>query len=109
MLHHLKANEPVHYEGLMEIALAWDTPERVAVKNRIWPTLPKTAIDYAVAEPAADSCDVDVIPADSSWDDVGDFAAIVPAEQCQGSLGGWCFSFGGVAVPGPCVSFGKIG
>ena len=76
MLHHLKANAPVRYEGLMEIAQAWDTPERVAVKNRVWPTLPKIAIDYAVAEPAADAGDVAVIPGDFSWDDVGDFAAI---------------------------------
>ncbi len=76
MLRHLKANEPGLYEGLMEIAQAWDTPERVAVKNRVWPTLPKIAIDYAVAEPAADAGDVAVIPADFSWDDVGDFAAI---------------------------------
>lgn len=76
MLRHLKANEPVLYEGLMEIALAWDSPERIAVKNRIWPTLPKIAIDYAVAEPAADAGDVAVVPADFSWDDVGDFAAI---------------------------------
>lgn len=76
MLRHLKANEPVLYEGVMEIALAWDTPDRIAVKNRIWPTLPKIAIDYAVAEPAADAGDVAVIPADFSWDDVGDFAAI---------------------------------
>lgn len=76
MLRHLKANEPTLYKGLMEIALAWDTPERIAVKNRVWPTLPKIAIDYAVAEPAADAGDVAVIPADFSWDDVGDFAAI---------------------------------
>ncbi|WP_104091263.1 mannose-1-phosphate guanylyltransferase [Arthrobacter sp. GMC3] len=76
MLRHLKANEPTLYEGLMEIAAAWDTPDRVAVKNRVWPTLPKIAIDYAVAEPAADAGDVAVIPATFSWDDVGDFAAI---------------------------------
>lgn len=76
LLRHLEANEPVLYAGLMEIAHAWDTPERVAVKNRVWPTLPKIAIDYAVAEPAADAGDVAVIPASFSWDDVGDFAAI---------------------------------
>ncbi|GAA4657078.1 mannose-1-phosphate guanylyltransferase [Arthrobacter cryoconiti] len=76
MLRHLKANEPLLYDGLMEIALAWDTPERVAVKKRVWPTLPKIAIDYAVAEPAAAAGDVAMIPADFSWDDVGDFAAI---------------------------------
>lgn len=76
MLRHLKASEPELYEGIMEIALAWDTPQRVEVKNRVWPTLPKIAIDYAVAEPAADAGDVAVIPAAFSWDDVGDFAAI---------------------------------
>ncbi|MBP2411671.1 mannose-1-phosphate guanylyltransferase [Arthrobacter stackebrandtii] len=76
MLHHLQANEPALYDGIMEIARAWDTPDRIAVKNRVWPTLPKIAIDYAVAEPAADAGDVAVIPADFSWDDVGDFAAI---------------------------------
>ncbi|WP_113719375.1 mannose-1-phosphate guanylyltransferase [Arthrobacter dokdonensis] len=76
MLRHLKANEPELHDGLMEIARAWDTPDRVAVKNRVWPTLPKIAIDYAVAEPAADAGDVAMIPADFSWDDVGDFAAI---------------------------------
>ncbi|RAN76548.1 mannose-1-phosphate guanylyltransferase [Bacillus sp. SRB_336] len=76
MLRHLKANEPELHDGLMEIAQAWDTPDRVAVKNRVWPTLPKIAIDYAVAEPAADAGDVAMIPADFSWDDVGDFAAI---------------------------------
>ncbi|ALE91455.1 mannose-1-phosphate guanylyltransferase [Arthrobacter alpinus] len=76
LLRHLKANEPALYEGLMEIAAAWDTPDRIAVKKRVWPTLPKIAIDYAVAEPAADAGDVAVIPATFSWDDVGDFAAI---------------------------------
>jgi mannose-1-phosphate guanylyltransferase len=76
MLRHLKANEPELHDGLMEIALAWDTPDRVAVKNRVWPTLPKIAIDHAVTEPAADAGDVAMIPADFSWDDVGDVAAI---------------------------------
>ena len=76
MLKHLKANEPALYEGLMEIAEAWDTTRRREVVRRIWPTLPKTAIDYAVAEPAAEAGDVAMIPGPFSWDDVGDFAAI---------------------------------
>ena len=76
MLKHLKANEPALYEGLMEIAEAWDTTRRREVVRRIWPTLPKTAIDYAVAEPAAAAGDVAMIPGPFSWDDVGDFAAI---------------------------------
>lgn len=76
MLKHLEANEPVLYEGLTEIAAAWDTPRRVEVARRVWPGLPKIAIDYAVAEPAAAAGDVAMIPGAFSWDDVGDFAAI---------------------------------
>ena len=76
MLKHLQRSEPVLYAGLMEIAQAWETGDRVDTINRIWPTLPKTAIDYAVAEPAAAAGDVAVIPGVFNWDDVGDFAAI---------------------------------
>lgn len=76
MLKHLQANEPELFAGLSEIAEAWDTPRRVEVAKRVWPTLPKTAIDYAVAEPAAAAGDVAMIPGRFSWDDVGDFAAI---------------------------------
>jgi len=76
MLQHLEANEPELHAGLMEIARAWETPERDAVMARVWPGLKKTAIDYAVAEPAATAGDVAVIPGAFTWDDVGDFAAI---------------------------------
>lgn len=76
MLRHLEANEPLLYAGLTEIADAWDTPRRGETVRRIWPTLPKIAIDYAVAEPAAAAGDVAMIPGNFSWDDVGDFAAI---------------------------------
>ncbi|MBW4094931.1 MAG: NTP transferase domain-containing protein [Acidobacteria bacterium] len=76
MLKHLEANQPELYAGLNEIAQAWDTPDRDEVTARIWPTLPKIAIDYAVAEPAAEAGDVAVVPGTFLWDDVGDFAAI---------------------------------
>ncbi|WP_427016637.1 mannose-1-phosphate guanylyltransferase [Pseudarthrobacter sp. P1] len=76
LLKHFSANEPELYAGLVKIAQAWDTPERDVVMAAIWPSLPKIAIDYAVAEPAADAGDVAVIPGTFSWDDVGDFAAI---------------------------------
>ncbi len=76
LLKHLETNEPELFAGLTEIAEAWDTPERGAVMRRVWPGLPKTAIDYAVAEPAAAAGDVAMIPGSFSWDDVGDFAAI---------------------------------
>lgn len=76
MLEHLKANQPALYAGLVEIAEAWDTPARDEVVARVWPTLPKIAIDYAVAEPAAAAGDVAVVPGAFRWDDVGDFAAL---------------------------------
>lgn len=76
LLQHLRAAEPQLHAGLVEIAEAWGTSRQDEVMQRIWPSLPKTAIDYAVAEPAADAGDVAVIPGDFTWDDVGDFAAI---------------------------------
>ena len=76
MLHPLAASEPRLHAGLAEIADAWDTPARDEVVDRVWPGLPKTAIDYAVAEPAAVAGDVAMVPATFAWDDVGDFAAI---------------------------------
>ena len=76
MLKHLEANEPELYAGVMEIANAWDTSEREAVMERVWETLPKTAIDYAVAEPAAAAGDVAMVPGSFNWDDVGDFDAV---------------------------------
>ncbi len=76
ILSHLKASEPELHTGLMRIAAAWDTPARAEVARDVWPGLPKIAIDYAVAEPAAAAGDVAMIPGTFSWDDVGDFAAI---------------------------------
>ncbi|WP_298582698.1 mannose-1-phosphate guanylyltransferase [uncultured Kocuria sp.] len=76
MLRHLANNEPTLHAGLAEIADAWGTPAQDSVVDRVWPELPKTAIDYAVAEPAAAAGDVAMVPATFTWDDVGDFAAI---------------------------------
>jgi mannose-1-phosphate guanylyltransferase len=76
LLKHLEANQPELFKGLQEIARAWDTPDRDEVTSRIWPTLPKIAIDYAVAEPAAEAGDVAVVPGTFRWDDVGGFASV---------------------------------
>jgi mannose-1-phosphate guanylyltransferase len=76
LLKHLEANQPELFQGLQEIARAWDTPRRDEVTARVWPTLPKIAIDYAVAEPAAEAGDVAVVPGTFRWDDVGDFASV---------------------------------
>jgi len=48
-------------------------PETLAEQ---WPKLPKLAIDYAVAEPAASAGHVAMVPASFGWDDVGDFDSL---------------------------------
>ena len=96
MLDHLERNEPQLHAGLLEIAEAWDTPERQQVMERVWPQLPKTAIDYAVAEPAAAAGDVAVIPGVFNWDDVGDFAAIGRLNKASEEEG--IINLGGEAV-----------
>ena len=44
--------------------------------DEVWPSLPKIAIDHAVAEPAAADGRVAVVPATIGWDDIGDFASL---------------------------------
>ena len=44
--------------------------------DELWETLPKIAVDHAVAEPAADAGRVATVPASFGWDDVGDFDSL---------------------------------
>lgn len=76
LLDQLAETEPELHAGIEELADAWDTPQRVAAIERVWPRLKKIAIDYSVAEPAAAAGRLAVIPGDFGWDDVGDFAAV---------------------------------
>lgn len=60
----LKENCPDLAEGLEKIADVWEDDElRPKALAEIWPTLPKIAIDHAVAEPASQIGQVAVIPA----------------------------------------------
>lgn len=77
LLDELERNEPELHAGLLELAEAWDDREaRGPVVDRVWPKLKKIAIDYAVAEPAAEAGKLAVIPGHFDWDDVGDFASL---------------------------------
>jgi mannose-1-phosphate guanylyltransferase len=76
LLDQLRRHRPALYDGLAEIAAGWDGPHRAELLDRVWPGLEKVAIDYAVAEPAADAGAVAVVPADLGWDDVGDFSSL---------------------------------
>ncbi|GAA1470103.1 mannose-1-phosphate guanylyltransferase [Microbacterium thalassium] len=77
ILGEIAEQEPHLYAGLMDLAEAWDDRDaRGPVVDRVWPTLKKIAIDYSVAEPAAQKGRLAVIPGHFDWDDVGDFASL---------------------------------
>lgn len=62
-------------------------PDRL---DELWPTLPRIAVDHAVAEPAAAAGRVAVVPADPGWDDLGDYdtlAGLLAGERGLGVLG----------------------
>ncbi|MFM6979889.1 MAG: mannose-1-phosphate guanylyltransferase [Micrococcales bacterium] len=86
LIEELKKSEPELCASILELAAAWDTDARASVVKKIWPTLKKVAIDYSIAEPAAEAGLVAVVPAEFTWHDVGDFAAIAEL-QSQGRRG----------------------
>jgi mannose-1-phosphate guanylyltransferase len=86
LLAEMAETQPPLVAGLEELAAAWDDPAtRGPAVDRIWPTLTKIAIDYSVAEPAARSGRLAVVPGDFDWDDVGDFAAIAKLHAAGGT------------------------
>ncbi len=76
LLDQMALTEPEMVASLREIAAAWDTDQAAAVREELWPGLPKIAIDYTVAEPAAAAGKMVCVAAHFEWDDVGDFASV---------------------------------
>lgn len=76
LLDQMALYDPEMVAALREIAAAWDTPDAASVRERLWPTLAKIAIDYTVAEPAAAAGKMVCVAAHFEWDDVGDFASV---------------------------------
>ncbi|MEN9730764.1 MAG: hypothetical protein RL488_74 [Actinomycetota bacterium] len=76
ILEQVAKSEPELHDRIVEIAEAWDTPERASLVAKYWPELKKIAFDYTVAEPAAAAGLVAVIPSEFEWHDVGDFAGV---------------------------------
>jgi mannose-1-phosphate guanylyltransferase len=76
LLEQMRLAQPELVAALETLAEAWDGDERDDLVARTWPTLEKIAIDYTVAEPAADAGKLAVIPGRFTWHDVGDFATI---------------------------------
>ncbi len=86
LLAELARTEPELRAHIDELAAAWDDQTtRGPAVDRLWPQLKKIAIDYAVAEPAAERGGMVVVPGDFDWDDVGDFSAV--AKLHNGALG----------------------
>lgn len=50
-----------------------------------WDSLPKIALDHAVAEPAADAGRVVTVPASFGWDDIGDFDSLATILEDAGA------------------------
>lgn len=77
LLDQMAISEPELVAALREIAAVWGSTKKSAVaRERLWPGLPKVAIDYSVAEPAAAAGKMVCVAAHFEWDDVGDFASI---------------------------------
>ena len=49
----LERFKPDAYAGIMEIQKAWGTKKQQATLEKIYPTLPKISVDYALMEPVA--------------------------------------------------------
>lgn len=79
VLGELAQHLPESHKGLTEIANAWDTPQRQDVLNRVYPTLPKISIDFAIMEPASQGkgqASVAVVEMPVQWLDVGSWPAL---------------------------------
>ena len=78
----IRRYEPANYAGLLKIAAAWPTPQRLAVLGEVFPTLKKISVDFAVMEPAGRDPQVRVaaVPMPLQWLDVGSWPMF--AETC---------------------------
>ncbi|MGA8845763.1 MAG: sugar phosphate nucleotidyltransferase, partial [Nocardioides sp.] len=70
LLDPLAEQDPEFAAALRGIAAAPETLQEV------WETLPKIALDHAVAEPASAAGRVAVVPASIGWEDIGDFDSL---------------------------------
>lgn len=82
---------PENHAGLMQIARSWGSDQRQEVLARVYPTLEKISIDYAVMERAATDPIVRVVaePMPLQWHDIGSwpaFAATCPTDTHQNAL-----------------------
>jgi mannose-1-phosphate guanylyltransferase len=84
---------PDNYLGISEVADAWDSVQRAQVLERIYPTLAKISVDYAVMEPASRDhrARVLAVPMPLNWLDVGSwpqFAQTLAKDEAGNAVSG---------------------
>ncbi len=79
LLELLELSDPAFAASLRAIAADPSTLEER------WPSLPKIALDHAVAEPAAAAGRVVTVPASFGWDDIGDFDSLATILESPGT------------------------
>jgi mannose-1-phosphate guanylyltransferase len=96
----LRQFKPESYDGLMKIQEAWGTDRQKQVLGEVYPTLPKTSVDYAVMEPATKArggaggdrqFTVCTVLMDLEWLDVGSwpsFGQTIPADGQKNRVAG---------------------
>lgn len=87
--------EPEMYEVFIELQEAIKEPDFRESLRAIYPRLKKTAIDYAVLEPAARAGRMAVVPVAMEWSDIGSWATLTdafPPDQDGNLLLGPCLS-----------------
>jgi mannose-1-phosphate guanylyltransferase len=95
---------PANAAGLGRIAGAWQSPDRAGVLREVYPTLPKTSVDYGVMEPASRDSSVAIctVDMDLRWLDVGSWPSY--AETIEPDAGGNRVRGSGEAVLVDCAN-----
>ena len=84
VLRELSLHLPDAHRGLIQIAEAWNTPQRDHVLREIYPRLQRISIDYAVMEPASHGkgkAQVMTVEMPVEWLDVGSWPALADTLQ----------------------------
>ena len=73
----IRRHEPAVHAGLLEIAEAWGSRRQEETLTRVYPTLKRISVDFAVMEPASRDPQVRVaaLPMSLDWLDVGSWPA----------------------------------
>lgn len=74
----LERLQPQTAAAMRDVRAAWGSSAARATLERVYPTLPRISVDYALMEPAAQdpTLNVCVVPMDVQWRDVGSWKSV---------------------------------